>query len=206
MTKPAWTSAGSENPGTAADTPAATLRLVASVETDLAAASEMAIIETPAESMRDLYDRCHADMVRFAAFLTGQVDAAEDVAQDAFVRVFDAWDRIEDPTRAEAYLKQTVVNLVRGGHRREQIADRHADRTLSVVPSAEEDALGELGRQRVLDAVASLPMRQRACVVMRHWMRMTETEIAETLDLSVGSVRTHAKRGTKRLQSQLGAG
>ena len=44
---------------------------------------------------------------------------AEDVAQDAFVKVFAAWDRIDDPSRAEAYLKQTVVNLVRGGHRRE---------------------------------------------------------------------------------------
>ena len=201
MTKPADTSAGSELPGADADTPAATLRLVASIEPDLAAASQ-----EPVDAMRDLYDRCHADMVRFAAFLTGRVDAAEDIAQDAFVRVFDAWDRIDDPTRAEAYLKQTVVNLVRGGHRRDEIAERHADRSLTVVPSAEEDALGALGRRRVLDAVASLPMRQRACVVMRHWMRMTETEIAETLELSVGSVRTHAKRGAKRLQTQLGDG
>jgi RNA polymerase sigma-70 factor (sigma-E family) len=156
--------------------------------------------------MRDLYDRCHADMVRFAAFLTGRVDAAEDVAQDAFVRVFDAWDRIDDPSRAEAYLKTTVVNLVRGGHRRQQTAERNADRHLEAVPSAEDDALGELTRQRVLDAVAALPLRQRACVVMRHWMRMTESEIAETLELSVGSVRTHAKRGTKSLQTRLGDG
>ena len=202
MTKPAWTSAGTEVPATEPDTPAATLRLVATVASDLGTASR-----TPVDEMRELYDRCHADMVRFAAFLTGRVDSAEDVAQDAFLRVFDAWDRIDDPGRAEAYLKTTVVNLVRGGHRRDQTAERHSgDQSPTVVASAEDDAIDELGRRRVLDAVAALPLRQRACVVMRHWMRMTETEIAETLDLSVGSVRTHAKRGTKRLQSQLGDG
>jgi len=133
MTKPAWNPAGTEVPGAEADTPAATLRLVAAVEPDLATASQ-----DPGDGMRELYDRCHADMVRFAAFLTGRVDAAEDIAQDAFVKVFAAWDRIDDPTRADAYVKTTVVNLVRGGHRREQVAERNADRPLSVVPSAEK--------------------------------------------------------------------
>jgi RNA polymerase sigma-70 factor (sigma-E family) len=181
--------------------------LLAAVDPDLASTNaDETSTDDSLDAMRDLYDRCHADMVRFAAFLTGRVDAAEDIAQDAFVRVFDAWERIDDPARADAYLKTTVVNLVRGGHRREQIAERNADHHLAVVPSAEDDALGELKRQRVLDAVAALPMRQRACAVMRHWMRMTETEIAETLDLSVGSVRTHIKRGTKRLQKELGDG
>jgi RNA polymerase sigma-70 factor (sigma-E family) len=204
MTNPAWTPTGTDVSDAGADTPASTIRRLAAVDRDLAAASDDRV--DPSDGMRDLYDRCHADMVRFAAFLTGRVDAAEDVAHEAFVKVFAAWDRIDDPSRAEAYLRTTVVNLVRGRHRREQTAERHAERHLVAVPSAEEDALGELARQRVLDAVADLPLRQRACVVMRHWMRMTETEIAESLDLSVGSVRTHVKRGTKALQTRLGDG
>ncbi len=65
-----------------------------------------------------LYERRHADMVRFAAFLTGDVHAAEDVAQEAFVRLLDAWDRLDDPDRADAYLRATIVNLVRSDHRR----------------------------------------------------------------------------------------
>ncbi len=154
--------------------------------------------------MRALYERRHADMVRFAAFLTGDPSQADDIAQDAFVRVFDAWDRIEDHDRLDAYLKATVVNLVRGAHRREATAKRRGAPHLTVVASAEETAMGSVGREQVLAAVASLPLRQRACVVMRHWMRMTETEIATTLDLSVGSVRTHIKRGTKSLQERLG--
>jgi RNA polymerase sigma-70 factor (sigma-E family) len=201
MTKPAWTPTETEVSEPDADTPASTVRRLAAVGTSVGAAEP-----DPMDEMRDLYERCHADMVRFAAFLTGRVDAAEDIAQEAFLRVFDAWDRIDDPERAQAYLRTTVVNLVRGGHRREQTAERNADRHLAAVPSAEEDALGELNRQRVLDAVAALPLRQRACVVMRHWMRMTETEIADTLEVSVGSVRTHAKRGTKALQTRLGDG
>jgi DNA-directed RNA polymerase specialized sigma24 family protein len=75
-------------------------------------------------------------------------------------------------------------------------------RRLRVVPSAEDDAFGHFDRDSVLAAVAALPLRQRACVVMRHWMRMTE--IAESLELSVGSVRTHVKRGTESLKASLG--
>lgn len=199
MTNPAWTSTETEVSETIADTPASTIRRLRAVESGLDD-----VEQDPDDQMRDFYDRCHADMVRFAAFLTGRVDAAEDVAQEAFIRVFAAWDRIDDPGRAEAYLKTTVVNLVRGDHRREQTAERNNEPHLVIVSSAEDDAIDELTRQRVLDAVATLPLRQRACVVMRHWMRMTESEIAETLELSVGSVRTHAKRGTKALQQRLG--
>jgi RNA polymerase sigma-70 factor (sigma-E family) len=151
-----------------------------------------------------LYDRRYADMVRFAAFLTGDVHSAQDIAHDAFVRLLDAWDRIADPERADAYLKATIVNLVRGEHRRREVAARRSSPHLALVASAEDDALGRAGRQGVLDAVSALPIRQRACVVMRYWMRMSESEIATTLDLSVGSVRTHVKRGMATLQRTLG--
>lgn len=156
------------------------------------------------EELRAFYERCHADMVRFAAFLSGNATLAEDIAHEAFVRVIDAWDRIDDPGRADAYLRTTVVNVVRSGFRRDEVAARRADRALALVPSAEEDAIGRLGREVVLAAVASLPLKQRACVVMRHWMRMSESEIAETLGVSVGSVRTHVKRGTATLKDRLG--
>ena len=69
------------------------------------------------EEFRRLYERRHADMVRFAAFLTGDVTAADDVAQEAFAKVFDAWDQIADIERVEAYLKSTLVNIVHGRRR-----------------------------------------------------------------------------------------
>ncbi|MGI9644024.1 MAG: sigma factor, partial [Ilumatobacteraceae bacterium] len=86
------------------------------------------------EGLRQLYERRHADMVRFAAFLTGDVNAAEDIAQDAFARLYDAWDRIADPERIDAYLKATVVNLVRGGRRKRDVAERSPTTALRSVP------------------------------------------------------------------------
>jgi RNA polymerase sigma-70 factor (sigma-E family) len=202
----AWTAADGRAADTGDDAGAsATVRHLASVWTDPAAPTATTGTSDCTEAVRELYERSHADMVRFAAFLTGDVDAAEDLAHEAYVRVFDAWDRIEDPTKADAYLKTTIVNLVKSGYRRREVADRKSDRHLAAVASAEDDALGQLGRARVLAAVAALPLRQRSCVVMRHWMRMTESEIAETLDVSIGSVRTHVKRGTATLKDRLGA-
>ena len=156
-------------------------------------------------AVRALYETQHAELVRFATFITGDIHAGEDVAQEAFMRVYDAWDRLEDPDRAVAYLRATVVNLSRGRHRRRLVAERKQPPHLMAVPSAEDDAMGRVGRGAVLAAVSALPSRQRACVVMRHWLRMTEGEIAATLDVSVGSVRTHNKRGLETLQRTLGA-
>jgi RNA polymerase sigma factor (sigma-70 family) len=73
-----------------------------------------------------------------------------------------------------------------------------------LVASAEDDAIGRVGGSAVLAAVSALTSRQRACVVMRHWLRMSESEIAATLDVSIGSVRTHNKRGIQTLQRTLG--
>ena len=149
--------------------------------------------------MRALYEERHAELVRFATFIMGDAHAAEDVTQEAFMRVYDAWDRLEDPERAVAYLRATVVNLSRGRHRHQLVAQRNQPLRLVAVPSAEDDAIGRVGRNAVLAAVSALPSRQRACVVMRHWLRMTESEIAATLDVSIGSVRTHNKRGVQTL-------
>jgi len=156
-------------------------------------------------AVRALYEERHAELVRFATFILGDVHAAEDLSQEAFVRVYDAWDRLDHPDQAVAYLRATIVNLSRGRHRRRMVAERNQPPRLVPVPSAEDDAMGRVGRSAVLEAVSSLPTRQRACVVMRHWLRMTEGEIAATLDVSVGSVRTHTKRGVETLQRKLGA-
>ena len=156
-------------------------------------------------AVRALYEERHAELVRFATFIVGNAHAAEDLAQEAFVRVYDAWDRLEDPDHAVAYLRATIVNLSRGRHRRNVVAERNQPPRLVAVPSAEDDAMGRVGRSAVLAAVAALPTRQRACVVMRHWLRMTESEIATTLQVSIGSVRTHNKRGVETLQRKLGA-
>jgi RNA polymerase sigma-70 factor (sigma-E family) len=155
-------------------------------------------------AVRALYEDRYAEIVRFATFLTGDVHVAEDVSQEAFVRMYAGWDRLVDADRAVAYLRATVVNLTHGRHRRRLVAERNQPAQPGAAPSAEDDAMGRVSRSAVLEAVAALPSRQRACVVMRHWLRMTEGEIAATLDVSIGSVRTHNKRGVEALQRTLG--
>jgi RNA polymerase sigma-70 factor (sigma-E family) len=155
-------------------------------------------------AVRKLYQDKHAEMVRFATFLTGDQNVAEDLAHDAFVRVYDAWSRIADSTKAVAYLRATVVNLSNDRFRRRAVAERSPREHVIAGAAADEAALGSIGRRAVLAAVSALPERQRACVVMRHWLRMTEGEIADTLEVSIGSVRTHIKRGVSTLQTRLG--
>ena len=155
-------------------------------------------------AVRALYEARYAELVRFATFLTGDAHVAEDVSQEAFVRVYDAWDRLDDHDRAVAYLRATVVNLTRGRYRHRLVAERKSPAPPGSAPSAEDDAMGRVSRSAVLAAVAALPTRQRVCVVMRHWLRMTEGEIATTLEISIGSVRTHNKRGVEALQRTLG--
>jgi RNA polymerase sigma-70 factor (sigma-E family) len=155
-------------------------------------------------AVRALYEDRYAELVRFATFILGDVHAAEDASQEAFARIYDAWDRLDDPDRAVAYLRATVVNLSRGRHRRRLVAERKQPPRPGPVQSAEDDAMGRARNNAVLAAVSALPSRQKACVVMRHWLRMTEGEIAATLDVSIGSVRTHNKRGTEALQRKLG--
>jgi RNA polymerase sigma-70 factor (sigma-E family) len=182
--------------------PAGRLRLVAGAETPAARPDAAAAVH-------GLYLRHYRDLARLAYLLVGDTHLAEDVAHEAFARLYVRWDRLADPARALAYLRSIVANLAYSSHRRERTRRRHP-----LVPSvslgevaaasAEEDALGRDGRDHVLAALGQLSERQRAAVVLRHWLRMTEGEIAEVLGCSVGSVRTHLSRGHAALAGQLG--
>ncbi|MGD9793733.1 MAG: SigE family RNA polymerase sigma factor [Acidimicrobiia bacterium] len=159
----------------------------------------------PTTGLWQLYERRHADMVRMAAFLCGDRHRAEDLVHEAFVRVMHRWDELADEAAAEAYVRTTIVNLIRGEHRHRQVVERRGSSMVDEWSgSAEDSALGRVSADRVLAAVSALPFRQRACVVMRFWMRMSESEIAEGLGISIGSVRTHARRGVSALQKVLG--
>ena len=72
----------------------------------------------------------------FLRHLTGDIHLAEDVVQEAFVRLVGAWSRLEDHDKAEAYLRSTIVNLVRGDHRRREVAERRTPTESASVASA----------------------------------------------------------------------
>jgi RNA polymerase sigma-70 factor (sigma-E family) len=142
----------------------------------------------------------YTQLVRMAALLLGDVAAAEDVVQEAFIRVHGR-RRISDPL---AYLRQAVVNLSRSDLRRRLIARRHAPHPMPDMPSAEEGACTSLARREVVVALRALPARQREAVVLRYWADLTEAQVGELMGVSTGSVKAYTSRGLARLGELLG--
>ena len=157
------------------------------------------------EALIELYGEHYAPLVRLAHLVAHDPSIAEDLVHEAFIKLYGSWHRVRDHDRAPAYLRTTLVNLARGRARRHHVALRRRPAPAPDAASAEEGALGAENRREVVDCLRRLPTRQRECLVLRHYSDMTETEIAATLGISVGSVRTHIKRGTAMLQRKLGA-
>ncbi|MCW2756791.1 MAG: polymerase subunit sigma-24 [Nocardioidaceae bacterium] len=152
-----------------------------------------------------LYREHHVAMVRLAVLLVRDRATAEDVVQDAFVAVYRRWDRLTDPDKAVGYLRTCVVNGARSNLRHRGVVIRHLSRAAAPddVPAADAAALAGSERRRVLDALAVLPRRQREVLALRHYLDLSEAEIATTLGISRGAVKSHASRGAAALRTLL---
>jgi RNA polymerase sigma-70 factor (sigma-E family) len=140
-------------------------------------------------------------MVRLAALLGA--DDPEDIAQEAFARLDQRRDRLPAGVNQAAYVRATVVNLTRSRLRHLRVVRRAAvDQPL--VESAEVlAALGE-DRRRVIRALSQLTSRQRTVLVLRYWLDLPEREIAETLDIRIGTVKSTASKALANLGRILG--
>lgn len=145
--------------------------------------------EVAPASFAGLYAERYARMVRLAHLLTGSNAIAEEIVQDAFVRVYERWAHVEHPP---AYLRQAVVNACRS-HRR----SRRRERRRSLVTGAEATS-PEVDEMR--DALASLTDRQRAAVVLRFYEDLPEAEIARLLGCRPGTVKSLLARGLDKLR------
>jgi RNA polymerase sigma-70 factor (sigma-E family) len=156
--------------------------------------------------MEGLYKQEATSLIRLARLFTDDRTAAEDLVQEAFIRLFHSAHRIDDPGKAAAYLRSIVLNLARDHNRRGLLSLRHQDavtgHALAVEP--EEQVVRNESEAEVLDALRSLSPRQRDCLVLRFYMDLSETAIASTLQISPNSVKTHCQRGMANLASILG--
>lgn len=150
-----------------------------------------------------LYTAHYHRLVRLAALLLDDLSTSEEVVQDAYVKMHSAWWRIRDPLAAEAYLRTTVLNLSRSRMRHRQVADRHAARPMPDAASAEQGAMESIERQGVMTALRGLPTRQRECLVLRYYADLSEAQIAQSLGISAGAVKSHASRGMAALRRSL---
>lgn len=155
------------------------------------------------EALTALYTAHYRKLVRIAALLLDDYSVSEEVVQDAYVKMHGAWGRIRDPRAAEAYLRTTVTNLARSRMRRRQVAAKHAPKPSPDAPSAEHGAMDALERDQVIAALRTLPRRQRECLVLRYYADLSEAQIAETMGISVGAVKSHASRGMAALRQCL---
>lgn len=142
-----------------------------------------------------------ASMVRLAALLGA--DDPENIAQEAFVQLHLHQDRLRDVAAARAYLRTTVTNLTRKRHRHLRVVHRHRTAAETVGVSAEEAAFRTGADERVLQALRDLPPRQREAIVLRYWLDLGEQDVADTMRVTVGSVKAHVSRGLAVLRAVL---
>jgi len=142
-------------------------------------------------------------LVSLASFFVEDRTAAEDLVQEAFIRLARSTHRIRDPERAAAYLRSIVINLARDHNRRGLVSLRHRPPAVLDEPSAEETAAARESRTEVVDALRGLPHRQRDCLVLRYYLDLPVEEIAATLGISANSVKTHLQRGMRALANTL---
>ena len=173
------------------------------MSTALAGTGGEAVTVATEDRLTELYTAHYRSLVRLAAFLTGDRDNAEEVVQDAYVKVHGSWRGLREPDKAEAYLRTAVVNLSRSRLRRRQVAAKHRPEPLSDVASAETSAMRVVQREAVLHALQQLPRRQREAVVLRYYGDLSEAQTASAMGCSVGAVKSHTSRAMAALRPLL---
>jgi len=160
-------------------------------------------------SLAVLFRRHHGDLVRLAVLIVGDQPTAEDVVQDVFAGLHARNLRAGRAGQEMAYLRACVINRCRSVLRRRIISGRLGRlQDDSVEPRNQRSAEAELilaeERKEVLAALAGLPARRREVLVLRYWLGLTESEIAATLGISKGTVKSTAARGIAALAKALG--
>ncbi|MEU6556862.1 SigE family RNA polymerase sigma factor [Streptomyces sp. NPDC046915] len=148
------------------------------------------------------FERHYAELSRLAHLLTGEADAADDLAADALLALWHRWDRVRAADHPVAYARGVVANLART-RIRSAVRER---RRISLFWSREEKTENPdvAGVVDVQEALRRLPFRKRACVVLRHAFDLSEKDTALALGVSVGTVKSQTSKGMAELQRLLG--
>jgi RNA polymerase sigma-70 factor (sigma-E family) len=159
----------------------------------------------PTAPLAEMHREHYRSLVKLASLLVDDRATCEEVVQDAFVSVFRSTTRVRDEARLPAYLRSAVLNGARSHLRKRQVRTRLRavePRPLDAA-SAEAGALASDERRAVIDALRQLPDRQRDVLVLRFYLDLSEHEIAETLGIGAGTVKTHTRRGLDALAEKL---
>jgi RNA polymerase sigma-70 factor (sigma-E family) len=140
-----------------------------------------------------------SQLVRLGYGLTGDVQLAEDLAQTAFARVYASWGRVRRADDPDAYLRKIVVNANRTRFRKVRVPEMLTDAVPDLVAVADGSDQRHQ-RDALVAALMQLPYGQRAAIVLRYWLDLTETQTAAILGCSVGNVKSQSSRALAKLR------
>jgi RNA polymerase sigma-70 factor (sigma-E family) len=154
------------------------------------------------ESEIDVVYRRQAERCGRLAFLLVRDDElAQDLVQEAFVRLMRKWRTIRNPIAVEAYLQRIVVNLARKSWRRRTTERRYLEGPRSHDVEVEQPDVETRDQLRI--ALSELPFRQRAAIVLRYYEDLSEAEIARLLGCPKGTVKSSLSRGLVSMRVRL---
>ena len=142
-----------------------------------------------------------AGLLRTATLLTGERALAEDLVQTALARTYLAWGRIRDREAVDAYTRRVLVTTYATWWRRKWRGEVPAERLPDAAGPDEYASVDTAAALRA--ALARLPRRMRAVVVLRYWDDLAEAEVARLLGCSAGTVASQASRGLAKLRADV---
>jgi RNA polymerase sigma factor (sigma-70 family) len=148
--------------------------------------------------LEELYAIHSAPTVRLAYLLTGDGELAQDLAQEAFVRVAGRFGALRSDASFTSYLRSTLYNLTRSHFRKLRVEREHIAR--STVGEVADHAPASVRRQDLRDELMALPLRQRAALVLRYFEDLSEEQAAHAMDCTVPAIRSLTDRGLKTLR------
>jgi RNA polymerase sigma-70 factor (sigma-E family) len=153
-------------------------------------------------AVTELYLTHRLPLVRLAVLLVDDLATAEDVVQESFAGLHKRWHRLRDDLAALQYLRVSVINNARSALRRRRSARRYL---AGQRPAERFDDVRLLAAEHrhVVEALRTLAPRQREVIVLRYWLDLSEEQIAGTLGISRGTVKSTASRALDLLETLL---
>jgi len=140
---------------------------------------------------------------RAAYLMVGDVGLAQDLVQEALTKTYVAWPRLRDPANAEAYTRKAITTTAITWFRKKSwYGERPASHVPETADAGHADAVAV--RTSLVHALAQLPPRQRAAIVLRFYNDLTEAQTAAAMDCAVGTVKSQVSAGIAKLRVLLG--
>ena len=162
-------------------------------------------IRIEGDRLSDLYRLYADDAVRLAYLITGDRALAEDLVQDAFVRLAGRLLHLRGTGGFEAYLRRTVVNLANSHFRRRKVERRYQEREASMLGPTRQDR-DVPTREAARTALLALPMRQRTAIVLRFYVDLSEAQTADVMGCRRGTVKALVSQGLDKLRPLMAGG